>query len=137
MYALFGTIGTQPPTLELPNLGKPPSPDSISEVDRKQAENDGRFIAIGYPQLIDWLKDCRRECQADRVNTFLNEFIDYIQKQFVGIEMAEMQEVVNIALERRETLEAALEIANTRRSEERRVGKECVSTCRSRWSPYH
>src|SRR3546814_17867930 len=24
-----------------------------------------------------------------------------------------------------------------RRSEERRVGNECVSTCRSRWSPYH
>src|SRR3546814_19287360 len=23
------------------------------------------------------------------------------------------------------------------RSEERRVGKACVSTCRSRWSPYH
>src|SRR3546814_12969127 len=23
------------------------------------------------------------------------------------------------------------------RSEERRVGKECVSTCRSRWTPYH
>src|SRR3546814_15811649 len=23
------------------------------------------------------------------------------------------------------------------RSEERRVGKECVSTCRSRWSPFH
>src|SRR3546814_5407956 len=30
----------------------------------------------------------------------------------------------------------ALELGNTR-SEERRVGKECVSTCRSRWSPYH
>src|SRR3546814_8866126 len=26
---------------------------------------------------------------------------------------------------------------NRMRSEERRVGKECVSTCRSRWSPYH
>src|SRR3546814_13418538 len=25
----------------------------------------------------------------------------------------------------------------TVRSEARRVGKECVSTCRSRWSPYH
>src|SRR6059058_6494297 len=25
----------------------------------------------------------------------------------------------------------------TPRSEERRVGKECVTTCRSRWSPYH
>src|SRR3546814_7923880 len=33
-----------------------------------------------------------------------------------------------------------LPISNARaveRSEERRVGKECVSTCRSRWSPYH
>src|SRR3546814_2277140 len=27
--------------------------------------------------------------------------------------------------------------AGIRRSEERRVGKECVSTCRSRWSPSH
>src|SRR3546814_2830956 len=26
---------------------------------------------------------------------------------------------------------------NGHRSEERRVGKECVSTCRYRWSPYH
>src|SRR3546814_14428056 len=30
----------------------------------------------------------------------------------------------------------ARELRRTR-SEERRVGKECVSTCRSRWSPYH
>src|SRR3546814_10851337 len=28
-------------------------------------------------------------------------------------------------------------VLNLVRSEERRVGKECVSTCRSRWSPYH
>src|SRR3546814_8646011 len=28
-------------------------------------------------------------------------------------------------------------IVDVVRSEERRVGKECVSTCRSRWSPYH
>src|SRR3546814_2698469 len=28
-------------------------------------------------------------------------------------------------------------IGGAARSEERRVGKECVSTCRSRWSPYH
>src|SRR3546814_19464881 len=38
--------------------------------------------------------------------------------------------------------EVGLAVARTittslRRSEERRVGKECVSTCRSRWSPYH
>src|SRR3546814_2970795 len=28
-------------------------------------------------------------------------------------------------------------VVDEARSEERRVGKECVSTCRSRWSPYH
>src|SRR3546814_2649094 len=43
-----------------------------------------------------------------------------------------------------EALRAALRAAGVEweelpdeRSEERRVGKECVSTCRSRWSPYH
>ncbi len=90
----------------------PPSTDSIFKVKREDAENAGRFKIIAYPQLIDWLKDCRRECQADRVSFFLNEFIDYIQKHFVGIEMTEMQEVVNIALENPQTLETALEIAN-------------------------
>src|SRR3546814_14034883 len=33
--------------------------------------------------------------------------------------------------------QAALRRETHPRSEERRVGKECVSTCRSRWSPYH
>src|SRR3546814_13260793 len=32
---------------------------------------------------------------------------------------------------------AAHDMGGPSRSEERRVGKECVSTCRSRWSPYH
>src|SRR3546814_1679381 len=37
------------------------------------------------------------------------------------------------------SLAVSLHAANDelRRSEERRVGKECVSTCRFRWSPYH
>src|SRR3546814_14505246 len=34
-------------------------------------------------------------------------------------------------------LDREIEALRERRSEERRVGKECVSTCRSRWSPYH
>src|SRR3546814_18061534 len=33
--------------------------------------------------------------------------------------------------------ESALAAGIVMRSEERRVGKECVSTCRSRWAPYH
>src|SRR3546814_17785319 len=37
----------------------------------------------------------------------------------------------------RETYLPPFRAAVEARSEERRVGKECVSTCRSRWSPYH
>ena len=31
----------------------------------------------------------------------------------------------------------AIDVAGAERSEERRVGKECLTQCRSRWSPYH
>ena len=37
----------------------------------------------------------------------------------------------------REIADPLLDLVEKTRSEERRVGKECVSTCRSRWSPYH
>src|SRR3546814_14989090 len=36
-----------------------------------------------------------------------------------------------------EIARAQLHPRRSLRSEERRVGKECVSPCRSRWSPYH
>src|SRR3546814_9972688 len=36
-----------------------------------------------------------------------------------------------------ETIDAVVLALERARSEERRVGKECVSTCRSRWSRYH
>src|SRR3546814_975328 len=38
---------------------------------------------------------------------------------------------------RRDRPDPPVERGRNFRSEERRVGKECVSTCRSRWSPYH
>src|SRR3546814_5193603 len=50
---------------------------------------------------------------------------------------------VNSGLSQRAVFCGGLDVSGARiasiwgRSEERRVGKECVSTCRSRWSPYH
>src|SRR3546814_6367411 len=43
--------------------------------------------------------------------------------------------VGGVEAEGRQQLLVALAAARAQRSEERRVGKECVSTCRSRWSP--
>src|SRR3546814_19212993 len=48
--------------------------------------------------------------------------------QSVAHETADHHEAVDAFIEKRRPVF---------RSEERRVGKECVSTCRSRWSPYH
>ena len=49
--------------------------------------------------------------------------------------------VFNASIERLYTgarwSEGPVWIGDALRSEERRVGKECVTTCRSRWSPYH
>src|SRR3546814_20623895 len=50
--------------------------------------------------------------------------------RYFGYEPAERED--NAAMGRRK----ALEFLEKLRSDERRVGKECVSTCRSRWSPY-
>src|SRR3546814_1472927 len=45
------------------------------------------------------------------------------------------QSVVNPLLDISKFISEDVSAGN--RSEERRVGQECVSTCRSRWSPYH
>src|SRR3546814_15814658 len=47
----------------------------------------------------------------------------------------ESEQVLLLQLER--SGYATVNADRTVRSEERRVGKECVSTCSSRWSPYH
>src|SRR3546814_11817466 len=61
----------------------------------------------------------------------------------VGVNPGAMVRILDQAeaaglLERRASAEdRRVNTVHILRSEERRVGKECVSTCRSRWSPYH
>src|SRR3546814_3457929 len=54
---------------------------------------------------------------------------------------ADMHQPIHLYFGARETRDVyglqQLDALMHARSEERRVGKECVSTCRSRWSPYH
>ena len=44
---------------------------------------------------------------------------------------------VVLAASSQESADVAVDKLKEKRSEERRVGKECASMCRSRWSPYH
>src|SRR3546814_2122408 len=71
----------------------------------------GGYVMASYveEQVLDWLRDLAGEVDTARL---------------AALAAGARQVVVRSEAERL-------------RSEERRVGKECVSTCRSRWSPYH
>src|SRR3546814_1150960 len=64
-----------------------------------------------------------------RAVAFGSQYIDQPSGEFIGAHERRLQPGADAAAHERP-------IEHTR-SEERRVGKECVSTCRSRWSLYH
>src|SRR3546814_20525559 len=70
--------------------------------------------------------------------TLLNRAADYAKtrgcRTLEAVESRLNQKAIEVERDSGFTVKAYPDDA---RSEERRVGKECVSTCRSRWSPYH
>lgn len=63
--------------------GRMPSEFSISEKDRKKLEESGNLLCSSYHKfLILWLKECLKECEAEKVRWFLRDFITWIRKNF-------------------------------------------------------
>src|SRR3546814_14432770 len=97
-------------------------------------------------RISDWSSDvCSSDLEEDaRLLSFLDEGFDAIvatSPQFMtalGIktDYDKLNDYTDAQNQRVLAMEEA-QLAEMKRSEERRVGKECVSTCRSRWSPYH
>src|SRR3546814_7885172 len=84
-------------------------------------------------RISDWSSDvCSSDLQHE-LRFFLVVFqiaffaadLHLVQRRLRNIHIAALDQLGHLAVQQRQ------------RSEERRVGKECVSTCRSRWSPYH
>src|SRR3546814_7880876 len=78
-------------------------------------------------RISDWSSDV---CSSDLGVGTHERGADAVHRALVGGGVG----IVAIEIGKLELLGRFL---SCRRSEERRVGKECVSTCRSRWSPYH
>src|SRR3546814_3722483 len=77
-------------------------------------------------RISDWSSDvCSSDLLLDGANR-IDELVAHVKK--LGMD--------SLAVTDHGNLHAAWDFYEER-SEERRVGKECVSTCRSRWSPYH
>src|SRR3546814_6258284 len=84
-------------------------------------------------RISDWSSDV---CSSDLSSTQdANEPLVLIQWRCSCKLTSELN---NEELERAsEDKNSSADVVACKRSEERRVGKECVSTCRSRWSPYN
>src|SRR3546814_3861019 len=79
-------------------------------------------------RISDWSSDV---CSSD-LTTLRVAVMDDTSRAANDTERAAMRGLLQEALDA-----GAFGVSTGTRSEERRVGKECVSTCRSRWSPYH
>src|SRR3546814_5865864 len=83
-------------------------------------------------RISDWSSDV---CSSD----LPKEFVLMIEET-AGTRMFEIKKqnaIKTIEKKQNKVEEITRVLEEEIRSEERRVGKECVSTCRSRWSPYH
>ena len=106
--------------------------------------------------LAEFIRELRKEQYGDAIDHYFRLGRNLNQRDTIAVRrMAdgylklfypdgsftkeEVEEVLQISLEMRRRVKEQLKKLGGMefRSEERRVGKECVSTCRSRWSPYH
>src|SRR3546814_10799890 len=91
-------------------------------------------------RISDWSSDvCSSDLLADRITRLeLGRAVREVQPRMLHL-VGNVRVVEAPESEGVEVLAATVvhEVHGAHRSEERRVGKECVSTCRSRWSPYH
>src|SRR3546814_14747853 len=82
------------------------------------ADNPSGFA---YPAAGAFATLPQRERQPPRAAPRNGEHSEEILAERLSLSSAELARLIDAGI----------------RSEERRVGKECVSTCRSRWTPYH
>src|SRR3546814_6129843 len=90
-------------------------------------------------RISDWSSDvCSSDLQGARLSFPWVQDLE-VQKPEGGLEIGESGVRIISSAEALEGDAIAFRkwVRPIARSEERRVGKECVSTCRYRWSPYH
>src|SRR3546814_20261459 len=89
-------------------------------------------------RISDWSSDV---CSSDLVR-LLDKLFALIEDDKIDLPLADFD--LDFIISLKDWLDRKHRLITTKqgqvikkRSEERRVGKECVSTCRSRWSRYH
>src|SRR3546814_18631677 len=90
-------------------------------------------------RISDWSSDvCSSDLrQVERELELFRRLSEAVDDTEVLLQLAAEERDVDTLREAAQRLGQAAGALEDASSEERRVGKECVSKCRSRWSPYH
>lgn len=90
-----------------------PSDNSVKSDVLEIWRNEKVFSHVTYTQLVEWLSECKKDCQNQSVIEFLNQFIKFIQKQFMGVEdMNEQNEILETIKSSSENIESAIKISS-------------------------
>ena len=90
-----------------------PSENSVKADTLKIWHDEQVFSHVPYTKLVDWLTECKKDCQNHSVTEFLNQFIKFIQKQFMGVEdMNQENTVIESIMGNSTSLAAAMRVYN-------------------------
>src|SRR3546814_12952950 len=107
--------------------------------------DDPRFVAIGEIGLDFFLPNLKEPAMREKQELFYAAQLDLAERYGLPLllHVRRSQDILLKHLRPRRSIGGIAHAFNgsfqqaEQRPEERRVGKEWVSTCRSRWSPYH
>lgn len=89
-----------------------PSKISISQPELEKLVAEGKLELISYRQLRDWLRDCLRCCENERVSMFLRDLDDFVTRQVAheGVDF-ETNLILETALASESGVHAAMQLA--------------------------
>ena len=117
-----------------------------AKLDLEQAQNEARYedaAKLQYATIPHLEKLIREQSDKQKEDALIQETVNEeliakIVSRWTGVEVSRLVESERQKLlHLKEALQKRVIGQDNARSEERRVGKECLRLCRSRWSPYH
>ena len=91
--------------------GNKPTSESISTEHAVQLKETNKLNILSYRQITEWLMRCKGVSQSPRVDYFLSELINYINRQILGVrDMTEINVIREAILKSDQTLEMTFQI---------------------------
>jgi hypothetical protein len=94
--------------------GEDPSEESINCQLKDKMVAEKKLYIFPYSILISWLSECISISKSERIRSFLEDFSNYIRKQFLGVtDMNEFDQIFESVIESKDSFKVAFKIANS------------------------